>query len=109
MRVCVCACVCALQVVNVVTCSQANVKEVGDALCHNNSIKKLSFTGSTGVGTYLASECAKSMKRISMELGGNAPFIVFDDADVDAVSVRCFPGSARVSCSAVQCSAVPRG
>ncbi len=56
---------------------------VGDIFCSHDDIKKLSFTGSTQVGRHLVKQCADTIKRTSMELGGNAPFIVFDDADVD--------------------------
>ncbi|WP_439581338.1 NAD-dependent succinate-semialdehyde dehydrogenase [Dyadobacter bucti] len=58
--------------------------EVGEELCGNNKVRKLSFTGSTAVGKILMKQCASNLKKISLELGGNAPFIVFDDADVDA-------------------------
>ncbi|WPC74732.1 NAD-dependent succinate-semialdehyde dehydrogenase [Vibrio porteresiae] len=57
---------------------------IGDVLSHHQDIKKLSFTGSTQVGSVLIAQCADTVKRTSMELGGNAPFIVFDDADIDA-------------------------
>jgi succinate-semialdehyde dehydrogenase/glutarate-semialdehyde dehydrogenase len=57
--------------------------EVGKELTSNPIIRKLSFTGSTEVGKILLEQCAKTVKKVSMELGGNAPFIVFDDADVD--------------------------
>ncbi len=57
---------------------------VGQAMCRNATIRKLSFTGSTRVGKILIAQSAETVKRVSMELGGNAPFIVFDDADVDA-------------------------
>ncbi len=56
---------------------------VGEIFCTHEDIKKLSFTGSTEVGRYLITQSAGSVKRTSMELGGNAPFIVFDDADID--------------------------
>ncbi len=56
---------------------------VGDILCSHDDIKKLSFTGSTQVGSQLIKQCAETIKRTSMELGGNAPFIVFDDANID--------------------------
>ncbi|MFC3024567.1 NAD-dependent succinate-semialdehyde dehydrogenase [Vibrio zhugei] len=56
---------------------------IGDVLCEHPDIKKLSFTGSTGVGSQLLKQCASTLKRTSMELGGNAPFIVFDDANID--------------------------
>lgn len=57
---------------------------IGKVLTQHPVIKKFSFTGSTAVGKILAAQCAGTMKKISMELGGNAPFIVFDDADMDA-------------------------
>ncbi|MFR0716145.1 NAD-dependent succinate-semialdehyde dehydrogenase [Enterobacterales bacterium BD_CKDN230030183-1A_HGKHYDSX7] len=56
---------------------------VGSELTVNPSVRKLSFTGSTKVGQLLMSQCATTLKRLSLELGGNAPFIVFDDADLD--------------------------
>jgi succinate-semialdehyde dehydrogenase/glutarate-semialdehyde dehydrogenase len=57
--------------------------ECGKELCENPLVRKLSFTGSTRVGSILLSQCAPTVKKTSMELGGNAPFIVFDDADLD--------------------------
>lgn len=66
-------------VVNVVT--SANPAPIGDEFCSNPNVKKLTFTGSTAVGKTLASAAAPNLKRVSMELGGHAPFIVFDDAD----------------------------
>jgi len=68
-------------VFNVVTGSAA---EIGGELTSNPIVKKLSFTGSTEVGKVLMSQCAQTVKKLSLELGGNAPFIVFDDADLDA-------------------------
>jgi len=56
---------------------------VGEILCSHQDIKKLSFTGSTEVGRELINQCSSTVKRTSMELGGNAPFIVFDDADIE--------------------------
>ncbi len=58
--------------------------EIGEALTSSTKVRKLTFTGSTEVGKELISACAVNVKRTSMELGGNAPFIVFDDADLDA-------------------------
>lgn len=69
-------------VFNVITTSQAS--EVGRELCEHPLVRKLSFTGSTAVGRTLMSQCAPTLTRLSLELGGNAPFLVFDDADVDA-------------------------
>lgn len=66
---------------NVVT--TANSREVGGELTSNPIVKKLTFTGSTPVGKVLVKQCAETMKRTSMELGGNAPVIIFDDADLE--------------------------
>jgi succinate-semialdehyde dehydrogenase/glutarate-semialdehyde dehydrogenase len=57
---------------------------IGGELCANPTVRKLSFTGSTEVGRILMQQCASTIKKLSLELGGNAPFIVFDDADLDA-------------------------
>ena len=59
-------------------------EEIGEELTSNPTVRKLTFTGSTAVGKLLMAQCAGTMKRMSMELGGNAPFIVFDDADLGA-------------------------
>lgn len=59
-------------------------QEISEELCANPTVRKLSFTGSTGVGKILMRQCADTIKKLSLELGGNAPFIVFDDADIDA-------------------------
>jgi succinate-semialdehyde dehydrogenase/glutarate-semialdehyde dehydrogenase len=69
-------------VYNTATSSQSS--EVGKELCENKKVRKLSFTGSTAVGKTLMAQCAPTLKKLSLELGGNAPFIVFDDADTDA-------------------------
>lgn len=67
-------------VFNVVT---GSASEVGNELTGNALVRKLSFTGSTEIGRQLMQQCAKDIKKVSLELGGNAPFIVFDDADLD--------------------------
>ncbi|MGI6855709.1 NAD-dependent succinate-semialdehyde dehydrogenase [Mesorhizobium sp. 1B3] len=67
-------------VVNVVTGAAG---EIGDELCTNPLVKKITFTGSTEVGKVLIQKSASTVKKVSMELGGNAPFLVFDDADID--------------------------
>ena len=59
-------------------------RQIGKVLCESTVVTKLSFTGSTEVGRILMRQCADTIKRLSLELGGNAPFIVFDDADLDA-------------------------
>lgn len=69
-------------VFNVLTSTHA--AEVGEELTGNPLVRKFSFTGSTAIGKLLIKQCASTVKRVSMELGGNAPFIVFDDADIDA-------------------------
>ncbi|WP_343733381.1 NADP-dependent succinate-semialdehyde dehydrogenase [Duganella sp.] len=66
---------------NVVT---GDARAIGGELCANPLVRKLSFTGSTAVGKLLMAQCAPTVKKVSLELGGNAPFIVFDDADLDA-------------------------
>ncbi|MEZ5513391.1 MAG: NAD-dependent succinate-semialdehyde dehydrogenase [Steroidobacteraceae bacterium] len=68
-------------VFNVVT---GDSKAIGGELTGSTLVRKLSFTGSTEVGKLLMAQCAKTVKKVSLELGGNAPFIVFDDADLDA-------------------------
>lgn len=67
-------------VFNVVT---GSASEVGNELTGNPLVRKLSFTGSTEIGRQLMEQCAKDIKKVSLELGGNAPFIIFDDADLD--------------------------
>jgi succinate-semialdehyde dehydrogenase/glutarate-semialdehyde dehydrogenase len=68
-------------ILSVVTGSSA---AIGAEMTSNPIVRKLTFTGSTAVGKQLMAQCAGTMKKVSMELGGNAPFIVFDDADLDA-------------------------
>jgi succinate-semialdehyde dehydrogenase/glutarate-semialdehyde dehydrogenase len=68
-------------VLNVVT---GSATEIGGELTSNPTVRKISFTGSTAVGKVLMAQCAGTVKKMSLELGGNAPFIVFDDADLDA-------------------------
>ncbi|KIW84809.1 hypothetical protein AYO21_09072 [Fonsecaea monophora] len=69
-------------VIQIIT-SLTTVAEVGKEICTNKLVKKVSFTGSTRVGRLLMEQCAPTVKKLSLELGGNSPFIVFDDADVD--------------------------
>jgi succinate-semialdehyde dehydrogenase/glutarate-semialdehyde dehydrogenase len=77
---------------NVVTGSAA---EIGDVLTSSETVRKLSFTGSTDVGAKLYAQSAPSIKKLSLELGGNAPFIVFDDADLDAAVVGALASKFR--------------
>ncbi len=69
---------------SVVTADAGMSREVGAELCESPVVRKLSFTGSTAVGIRLMQQCVPTLKKLSLELGGNAPFIVFDDADLDA-------------------------
>lgn len=69
-------------VFNVVTGSDSSA--IGKELCENDKVRKITFTGSTRVGSILMEQCAGTIKKMSLELGGNAPFLVFDDADIDA-------------------------
>lgn len=70
-------------VLNFVTCSRDNAAEVGKVLSTHKDVRKVSFTGSTQVGKILMKQSADTVKKVSMELGGNAPFIVFESADID--------------------------
>jgi len=70
-------------VINIVTASRERTPEVVDVWLDDSRVRKISFTGSTPVGKHLARRSADTLKKLSLELGGNAPFIVFDDADVD--------------------------
>lgn len=86
---------------NVVTTSRASTPALGKHLCEHSLVKKISFTGSTPVGKILLANCASTVKRVQMELGGNAPFIIFDSADLNkAVSglVSC-----KFRCSGQTC------
>ena len=71
-------------VINIVTASRARAADVVGAWLKDDRVRKITFTGSTVVGKYLVRESAGTLKKLSLELGGNAPFIVFDDADIDA-------------------------
>lgn len=71
-------------VLNVVTADELRSVEVGRLLCESPDVRKLTFTGSTAVGRILMGQSASTIKKLSLELGGHAPFIVFDDANVDA-------------------------
>ena len=73
-------------VLNVVTASRARAAEVANEWLSDFRVRKLTFTGSTAVGKHLARESAETLKKVSLELGGNAPFIVFEDADLEAAA-----------------------
>lgn len=90
-------------VVNVVT-SLENTPEVGSAITSSDTIKKVSFTGSTGVGKLLMKQSSDTLKKLSMELGGNAPFIVFDDADLDTAVAGAIASKFRGSGQTCVCA-----
>ncbi|HET9823378.1 MAG TPA: NAD-dependent succinate-semialdehyde dehydrogenase [Burkholderiaceae bacterium] len=71
-------------VLNVLTADGEGSIAIGKVLCESDTVRHLSFTGSTEVGRILMRQCAPTIKKLSLELGGNAPFIVFDDADLDS-------------------------
>ena len=89
-------------VLNVVTAK--NPVPVGDELTTNPKVKKISFTGSTRVGKMLLAKCASQVKKVSLELGGNAPFIVFADADIDAAVDGCMASKFRNAGQTCICS-----
>ncbi|MBK9517829.1 MAG: NADP-dependent succinate-semialdehyde dehydrogenase [Anaeromyxobacter sp.] len=77
---------------------------IGAELTGNPLVRKLTFTGSTEIGKQLTAQCAATMKKVSMELGGNAPFIVFDDADLDAAVVGAIQSKYRNSGQTCVCT-----
>tara|TARA_B110000503_G_scaffold27121_1_gene43059 strand:+ start:847 stop:2304 length:1458 start_codon:yes stop_codon:yes gene_type:complete len=79
-------------VFNVIT---GQARPIGAELTSNPTVRKLTFTGSTPVGKLLMQQCAPTLKKVSLELGGNAPFIVFDDADLDAAVAGAMAGKYR--------------
>jgi succinate-semialdehyde dehydrogenase/glutarate-semialdehyde dehydrogenase len=91
-------------VINVITCDSVNSIEVGKLICASPVVKHLSFTGSTAVGKILMSQCASTVKKIALELGGHAPFIVFEDADLDAAVEGAIQSKYRNSGQTCVCS-----
>ena len=89
-------------VINIVTGSDDDA--IGREMTSNPTVRKLSFTGSTAVGKLLMARCAETMKRVSLELGGNAPFIVFDDADLDAAVAGAMASKFRNSGQTCVCA-----
>jgi len=88
-------------VVNVVT---GDARTIGAELCSNQAVRKVTFTGSTQVGKILLRQAADTVKKVSMELGGNAPFIVFDDADLDAAVAGAIAAKFRNSGQTCVCT-----
>lgn len=91
-------------VLNVITADSANSIAVGKVLCASDVVRHLSFTGSTEVGRILMAQCAPTVKKLSLELGGNAPFIVFDDADIDSAVEGAFASKYRNAGQTCVCS-----
>ncbi|KAL1304082.1 hypothetical protein AAFC00_000517 [Neodothiora populina] len=90
-------------VVNIVT-AMKNTPEVGETITSSKTVKKVSFTGSTGVGKLLMKQSSDTLKKLSFELGGNAPFIVFDDADLDAAVAGAVASKFRSSGQTCVCA-----
>ena len=90
--------------VGVLSVLTGNPKGIGEELTRNPLVRKLSFTGSTAVGRLLMAQCAASIKKLSLELGGNAPFIVFDDADLDAAVAGAMASKFRNSGQTCVCA-----
>ncbi len=91
-------------VLNVITADSANSIAVGKVICASDVVRHLSFTGSTEVGRILMAQCAPTVKKMSLELGGNAPFIVFDDADIDSAVEGAFASKNRNAGQTCVCS-----
>ncbi|KAH7118349.1 Aldehyde/histidinol dehydrogenase [Dactylonectria macrodidyma] len=70
-------------VFNVISTDNANTPSVSERLCKHPLVRKVTFTGSTGVGSIVARHCSEGLKKVTMELGGNCPFIIFNDGDLD--------------------------
>ncbi|EON62568.1 succinate-semialdehyde dehydrogenase (NADP+) [Coniosporium apollinis CBS 100218] len=90
-------------VVNFITALK-NTAEVGETITSSNTVRKVSFTGSTGVGKLLMKQSADTLKKLSFELGGNAPFIVFDDADLDTAVTGAITSKFRSSGQTCVCA-----
>uniref|UniRef100_A0AAY5KPZ7 Succinate-semialdehyde dehydrogenase, mitochondrial n=1 Tax=Esox lucius TaxID=8010 RepID=A0AAY5KPZ7_ESOLU len=91
-------------VFNVVPCSREKTPSVGTILCTDPLVRKVSFTGSTSTGKILLKQAADTVKRVSMELGGHAPFIVFDSADLDKAVAGAMNSKFRNSGQTCVCS-----
>ena len=82
-------------VINILIADASNSIAIGKEICANDVVRHLSFTGSTEVGRILMAQCAPTIKKLALELGGNAPFIVFDDADIDSAVEGAFASKYR--------------
>ena len=88
-------------VMNVVTGASS---QIGGELTSNEKVRKLTFTGSTKIGKVLMKQCADTVKKISLELGGNAPFMIFEDADIDAAVIGAMQSKYRNSGQTCVCA-----
>jgi succinate-semialdehyde dehydrogenase/glutarate-semialdehyde dehydrogenase len=91
-------------VLNVLSADSANSVAIGKTLCASDVVRHISFTGSTEVGRILMAQSAPSIKKLSLELGGNAPFIVFDDADIDSAVEGAYASKYRNAGQTCVCS-----
>jgi succinate-semialdehyde dehydrogenase/glutarate-semialdehyde dehydrogenase len=91
-------------VINIVTADAGNSIAIGKVLCASDTVRHISFTGSTEVGRILMAQSAPTVKKMSLELGGNAPFIVFDDADIDSAVEGAFASKYRNAGQTCVCS-----
>lgn len=91
-------------VINIITADAANSMAIGKVLCASDVVRHISFTGSTEVGRILMAQSAPTIKKMSLELGGNAPFIVFDDADIDSAVEGAFASKYRNAGQTCVCS-----
>ena len=91
-------------VINVLTADAENSIAIGKTLCASTIIRHLSFTGSTEVGRILMAQCAPTVKKLALELGGHAPFIVFEDADIDAAVAGALASKYRNSGQTCVCA-----
>jgi succinate-semialdehyde dehydrogenase / glutarate-semialdehyde dehydrogenase len=91
-------------VLNILTADSANSIAIGKVLCASDVVRHISFTGSTEVGRILMAQSAPTVKKMSLELGGNAPFIVFDDADIDSAVEGAFASKYRNAGQTCVCS-----
>jgi succinate-semialdehyde dehydrogenase/glutarate-semialdehyde dehydrogenase len=91
-------------VINILSADASNSIAIGKEICANDVVRHLSFTGSTEVGRILMAQCAPTIKKLALELGGNAPFIVFDDADIDSAVEGAFASKYRNAGQTCVCS-----
>ena len=91
-------------VLNILSADAANSIAIGQVLCASDVVRHISFTGSTEVGRILMAQSAPTVKKMSLELGGNAPFIVFDDADIDSAVEGAFASKYRNAGQTCVCS-----